>query len=154
MQTRKQLFKAGGSAAPANVIPATVKFIHDKKAGTIKPLSANEKMLCALRKCLAALSDGDEAGRRFFIMNNKVELTQSPQTTEGKAGGPQTYRAAGRCKLGVSHRDGHMTSTYAAFTLTFRDSLDDRGLPDITFIDPTTIDAIERSEPVDLSHLK
>lgn len=154
MQTRKQLFKAGGGAASANMIPATVKFVHDKRAGKINPLKPHEKMLCALRKALAAMSNDDETGRRFFIMNNQVELLQAPQTTDGKVGGPQTYRASGRCKLGMAHPDGHMTSMIAAFTITFRDAVDDRGLADIKYIEPTTIDAIDGSDPANVSHLK
>lgn len=154
MQTRKQLFSAATSAPAANVIPATVKFVHNRAEGTILPLSPNEKMLCALRKALAALSDGDGEGRRFFIAGNKVEITQAPQTTEGKAGGPQTYRAAGRCRLSVAHRDGRATSMFATFTISYRDMKDDRGLPDVKFIDPTTIDAIDSSDPVDLRHLQ
>lgn len=154
MQTRKQLFNAGGSASSANVIPATVKFVHDKGAGVIQQLSAREKMLCALRKCLAALSNGDGEGRRFFISGNKVELLQEPETTESKRGGPQTYRAAGRCRIGVAHRGGHMTTMFIAFEITYRDTLDDRGLPDVTYIDPTSIDEIDRKDPANLKHLQ
>ena len=73
MATRKDmLYKAGNESKKNNgVIPATVSFRHNKKKGLIDPLSAQEKMLCALRKVLTSMSDRGEG--RYYIANNKGE---------------------------------------------------------------------------------
>jgi acetylornithine deacetylase/succinyl-diaminopimelate desuccinylase-like protein len=153
MQTRKeQLFNAAKVQRPANIIPATVKFELDRSRGEIKPLAAPEKMLVALRKVLAQMSEKNPDGCRYYIAGNKVELTSTPTTTSGKKGEVQTYRAAGRARLGVAHST-HSTKLFIAFDISYRDCEDDRGLADVEFIDPTTIDVIDRAGPVNLQHL-
>lgn len=150
MSTRKeQLFNAKKKPSGSSVIPATVRFKHNKKKGSIDPLSPQEKMLCALRKVLGDMSSG---GGRWFIMGNKVKLTQVPTTTEGKPGGPQSYRAAGRCKVGVAQGKSLVTK-YIEFSISYRDVVDDRGLADVVYFDPTTVDELARTTPVDLSDL-
>ncbi len=155
MQTRKeQLFNATKGQRAINVVPATIKFVHNKKKGIIEPLSSQEKMLCALRKCLAEMSNKSPDGCRYYIAGNKVEVTQTPLTTDGKKGGVQSYRAAGRCRLGVAHAAGHVTSTFVEFTISYKDTVDDRGLADVVYFDPTTIDVINRAGPINVAHLQ
>lgn len=151
---REQLFNAKNkTSSTVTVIPATVQFNHDKKLGEIKPLQAHEKMLCALRKCLAKMSDGDGGQRRYYIANNKVQILDAPSSTAGKAGEARSYRARGRCKLGVCLPDNTTKMLMVEFTISFRDTIDDRGMADVEYFDPTTIDVIGKDTPVDVTAL-
>lgn len=152
MVTRKQMFASMKKTSGTNVIPATVNFRINKKKGRLHPLTPEEKMLCALRKVLAAMSDKNDHGCRYYIDNNRVQLTKRPvaTTVEGK---PSTYTASGRCKLGVCHPEGHKSSRIIEFRISFRDVKDERGLEDVQFFDPTTIDELPRSTPIDVSAL-
>jgi hypothetical protein len=149
---REQLFNAKKKPSTGNVIPATVRFRHDKRAGVIKPLSSNEKMLCALRKALAAMSSS-ESGLRYYIAGNKVQLTQAPSTTPGRPGEAQSYFAAGRCRVGVCHPAGHATMIMVDFSISFKDAMDERGIATVNYFEPTTIDKLAANSPVDLSAL-
>jgi hypothetical protein len=152
MPTRKEsLFNAKkGSPGHAVVIPATVKHSINKRRRRLNPLSAQEKMICALRKVLAKMSDNDQTGCRFFIAGNKVQIIRAPKATAGRKGEPKSYTAAGRCKVGACN-DDHVTYKVIEFNISFRDVLDDRGLADIEYMDPTTIDELARNPPVDIS---
>lgn len=152
MTTRKEmLYKAGGSKTPNGVIPATVSFRHNRRKGLIEPLSAKEKMLCALRKVLTAMSDRGDG--RYYIANNKVELTKAPTTTAGKEGEPQSYHATGRCKVGICNENDTVSFAFIEFGISYRDVKDDRGLADVEYFDPTTIDRLPKNTPIDLSAL-
>jgi hypothetical protein len=144
MSIRKTaLYRTASPPPETNTIPATVRFRHNKRQGIIEPLSANEKLICALRKVLTEMSDQD--GRcRYYIADNQVKLTQRPVASEGRAGEPQTHRAAGRCKVRVCHPEGHTSSMQIQFAITFRDSEDEYGLPDVEYIEPTTVDLISK----------
>jgi hypothetical protein len=146
---REQLFSAKKTSAASNVIPATVRFKIDKKKGRLDPLPPEQKMLCALRKVLSSMSGREE---RWCIMGNKVEITSPPSTTEGKPGGPQSYRAAGRCKVAVMRGDG-MVTKFIQFSISYRDTLDALGIADVEYFDPTVIDEIKRGSPTNLSAL-
>jgi hypothetical protein len=148
MQTRKEMFSALKKAPTTNVIPATVKHRIDKKAQRLAVLTPNEKMICALRKALVKMSDASDAGCRYYIANNKIQLITAPVPTGGKEGEAKTYTAKGRCKVGVIHSGGHSSSKAIEFLLTFRDVVDDRGLADVEFMDPTTIDELPRGTPI------
>lgn len=150
---REQLFNAKKTSTVSNVIPATVRFQIDKKKGRLKPLPAEQKMLCALRKVLASMSGrDDDREERWCIMGNKVELTSPPSTTEGKPGGPQSYRAAGRCKVAVMRGNG-MVTKFIQFSISYRDTQDAMGIADVEYFDPTTIDEIKRGSPTNLTAL-
>jgi hypothetical protein len=151
MLTRKEMFSATKKAPTSNVIPATVRHRVDKKAEKLADLTPNEKMICALRKALTKLSDSSSDGCRYYIANNKIQLLSAPSMSAGRAGEAKTYSAKGRCKVGVMHRAGHASSIVIEFTITFRDVLDDRGLADVEFVDPTTIDELPRGTPIDSS---
>jgi len=153
MHIRKEMFSALKKAPDTNVIPATVNHRLDKKEQRVATLNPNEKMICALRKALTKMSDGHEDGCRYFIANNKIQLLSPPTSSGGRAGEAQTYSARGRCRLGVCHPGGHSSSVNVEFTLTFRDVVDDRGLADVEFIDPTVIDELPRGTPVDAALL-
>lgn len=142
MQLRKEMFSATKPAPSDNVIAATVRHRIDKRAEKLAELTPNEKMLCALRKVLVKLGDEDAAGCRYYITDNRVHLIRPPVSTVGKAGDAQTYTAQGRCRLGVIHKLGHISTKVIEFNLTFRDVIDDRGLADLIFIEPTTIDEL------------
>lgn len=150
---KEQLFQAKQQTSTPNVIPATVKFRHNKVQGTIEELSAQEKMLCALRKCLAEMSQKNTDGCRYYIANNKVQLLSGPTHSPGKKGEPRTYKASGRCKVGVAHAGGHSTSMFIEFSISYRDSEDDRGLADVEFFDPTSIDKIDPNGGPNISAL-
>lgn len=153
MPTRKEsLFRAQNGSPGHNVIPATVRHQINKKKRRLYPLSAQEKMLCALRKVLAVMSDKDEDGCRFYIAGNKVQITQAPKTTAGREGEPQSYSAAGRCKIGACGDDS-VTYRMIEFKISFRDVVDDRGLADVVYMEPTSIDELARNTPVDVSAL-
>lgn len=153
MQTRKEMFSAIKKAPISNVIPATVRHRVDKKAQKMSELTPNEKMICALRKALTKLSDANTDGCRYFIANNRIQLLSAPVAAAGKAGDARTYGAKGRCKVGICHPGGHSSSMVIEFSLTFRDIADDRGQPDVEFMDPTTIDELPRGTPIDSSLL-
>lgn len=152
--TRREIFSSQKPPPPTNIIPATVRFKHNRKKGLIEPLSAQEKMLCALRKCLAEMSDKSSTKVRYYIAGNKVQLLQEPTASPAKEGEGRTYRARGRCRLGVCHAEGHHTTKFVEFAISYRDTVDDRGMADVQYFEPTTIDEIERNGPIDLSALK
>ena len=153
MTTRKQqLFAARQRSAGTTVVPPTVQFKLDRKKGAFKPLSSEDKMKCALRKVLTSMSDEDENRCRYYIDSN-IKIVRAPVSTTGKAGEAQSYRAAGMCRVGVCHPEGHKSSKVIQFDISFRDDKDDRGLPDITYMDPTTIDELPKNTPIDTSML-
>jgi hypothetical protein len=154
MPTRKdQLFSAKKRASDSSVIPATVSFRHNRKKGFIEPLRPHEKMLCALRKVLAQMSDADENGCRYYIANNKVQILKAPSATSGKPGEAKSYHAKGRCRVGVTHPQNHISHKVLEFEISFRDVIDDRGLADVEFFEPTVIDELPRNTPIDVSAL-
>jgi len=152
--SREQLFNARKKAPERTVIPATVEFKIDKKKKALRTLSAEHKMLCALRKVLADLSDQSSDGCRYYIANDKVQLISNPVTTNGKPGERQSYRAAGRFKAGVCLSNGAMVTKFLEFSINYRDIVDDRGLADIEYFDPTTIDVLSKNTPVDISAIR
>jgi len=147
------LFNAKKKAPDSTVIPSTIRFKLNKKKGLLDPLQPHEKMLCALRKALADMSDGDQRGCRYFIANGKVQMLKMPTTTAGKKGEAQSYNARGRCRVGVCHPDDKSSSIIVEFSISYRDIVDDRGLADVEYFDPTTIDMLPKNTPLDLSGL-
>lgn len=142
---RRSMFSAKEAPKVADVIPAKVTFEIDKRRKQMKEMSPHGKMLCALRKVLTDLSDNDEHGRRYFIKNDMVQMLSGPDGAGGKAGENRTYRATGRCRLGVTLPTGELTTKAVQFSITFRDTKDDRGLPDVVYIPPTTVDDLSGS---------
>jgi len=154
MPTRKEtLFNAKKRSVESNVIPATVSFRHDSKKGFVEPLSALDKMKCAIRKVLAELSDSSEDNCRYFIANNKILVLKTPSTTAGKAGEAQSYHAKGRFRAGVCLGNGDSSSKILSFEISYRDIVDDRGLADVEYFDPTVIDELPKNTPLDMSAL-
>jgi len=149
MATRREmLFEANKKPAQSDTIPATVRFTIDKKKRMMKALTPEGKMLCALRKALAKMSDGEPHGCRFYIDNNEVQILRPPTGSGGRAGEAQSFTASGRCKLGVCHPEGHKSSKVIEFSISFRDTKDELGLDDVEFFDPTTIDELPRNTQI------
>lgn len=152
MSTRKEmLFSAKKQSAESSIIPATVSFRHNKGKALVEPLKPHEKMICALRKVLADMSSENEDGCNYYIANNKVQVVRKPTTTDGKPGEAQSYQARGRCRIGVCHANNTMTSMLIEFDISYRDVVDDRGLADVEYFDPTVIDKLDKSTPLDVS---
>lgn len=153
MRNKKtNLMTSKTSSADTGLISPTVRFQHNRRKGLIEPLSAQEKMLCALRKALAHMSDSDPHGCRYYI-SGKVKILQAPRTTQGKEGEPQSYRARGRCRVRLCHPQGHTSSKVIAFDISYRDVKDEMGLADVQYFDPTTIDELPRNTPIEASVL-
>lgn len=153
MATRKeQLFAARKRAAGSDIVPPTVAFKLNRKKGAFHPLSATDKMKCALRKVLADMSDESEAKCRYYIDGN-LRLTRRPVTTPVRDGEPQSYRAAGICKVGICHPQGHKSSMIIQFDISYRDTRDEHGQADVAYVDPTTIDQLPNNTPINTSML-
>lgn len=154
MPTRKEtLFNAKKRSTDGLIIPSTVKFTLNKKKGMLEPMSAQDKMKCALRKVLADMSDASGDNCRYFIANNKIHLSVAPKTTTGKPGEAQSYYAKGRFRAGVCLPSGESSSKIIAFEISYKDVMDDRGLADVVYFDPTVIDELPKNTPLDMSGL-
>ena len=143
MATRKQqLFSTKNKPASTGMgVSTKVKFEVDKKTKTMKTMSPEQKMICAVRKILATMSDAE---KRYYIEGTTVSLDAPVETFPGsKEGEPSTYRARGHCKLGISHTTGNVSYQNVKFEVSFRDSKDSLGLPDVSTIDPSSIDEID-----------
>ncbi len=135
----------GDTEGDANLISSKVARKVNKRKGELNTLSRDEKMLCALRKALASKSGLAEAlNARYYISGEQVYVTSRGGGAQTKKNEPTTYTASGRFKLGMAYKDS-VSYRMAQFSITFRDSRDDRGLPDVDFIEPTTIDLLPKS---------
>lgn len=149
MQTRKEmLFDAGQKPSMTDVVPAKVVHKIDKSKGALEIKTPEQKMVIALKKVLAEMSDDNIERCRFYIADNKIKITQRPFDT-GEAGTPQSYFAEGRCKVGICHPEGHKSSKVIAFSITFKDVKDDLELDDVEFIQPTTVDTLPKSTRIE-----
>jgi hypothetical protein len=128
-----------------------VSFQIDKKAKGLKTQTSMNKMKSALRKVLADLSDRNPHGCRYYIANNEIEIDKAPDPSPPHAGQSKTYRASGRFWAGVCHKGGRMTKDLLSFSITFKDIIDERGLPDVEYVDPTTIDVLPKKTATALS---
>jgi hypothetical protein len=144
MTTRKQqLFEAKQKKQESNLIPSTIKFEIDKGTRTLKIQSAESKMLIALRKVLTKMSDSGEGEGRYYIAGPQVQVISAPAPTgDARKGAMQTYFGKGRCRVGLAHRDGTVSFRVIEFSVTFRDTQDERGIADVDYIDPTTVDKL------------
>lgn len=142
---RRSMFTTNKEPVRDNTILATTKFELDKQAKRLKALAPNDKMKCAVRKILTDMSDRDEEGRRYFILSRRIEVLKEPSPGPARSGEPQTYSGKGRFKMGVSLPTGEMARRDVEFGVSFRDTVDDRGLPDVVYIEPSYIDDITGS---------
>lgn len=140
---RKQLFDAAKVPAESNAVSNKVTFKPDRKTGGLQMQSPEQKMLCALRKVLASMSDGDAGGCRYYIESDQVVLDQRPASSQGN--GPKTYTAKGRCRIGVCYPNGEKGTRTIEFNIVFRDTKDDRGVDDVMYLGQTTIDELPRN---------
>lgn len=150
MDRRRSLFdsKSKGSLDPS-LQPTHVSFLHGagdtrRKKGELRQLSPEEKAVCALRKVLAKMS----TRTRYFLIGSQYRVLDRQISPGAKAGEPGTYRFRGRCQMGVAHHSGEAAVKMIEFVVSFRDTQDSMGLPDIAYFDPTTIDEIPPSTPL------
>jgi len=148
MATRRELFNAKNPPAESagDLVKSTVNYMFSgnaakKKKGELRKLSADEKMLCALRKVLAQMSN-DGAGTRYFIDGAQVRVLNRTDSEGAKAGEPSTYHRQGTCRLGLAHKTGEASYKMASFEVSYRDTVDTLGLPDVTYFDPTSIEEL------------
>lgn len=150
MATTPKLFQAprvskkATPSTPGNIIPHTVRFLGQagakgKKPPRVRVLSQDEKMLCALRRVLAKMSESD-GGVRYFIAS-PVEVMQRTGGTGLKPGEPGSYGAQGKFTLGGVHAEGHSSHRAVKFSIHFKDTKNHYGQPDVAYVDPTSIDA-------------
>lgn len=149
MKTRKQLFDAKKMPSDPSLIPTTVSFKLDRPNGRLHALKPTEKLVCALRRVLAEMSRADGSGCRYYLDGENVQLLSAPTSSEGKPGEAKTYRASGRAKVGVCHPQGHKSSKLIQFKITFRDTKDNLGLDDVSFLGDTIIEELPRDTPLD-----
>lgn len=150
---RRSMFSTGKKQTDADVVKSTTSFVIDKKAKRLKDRSSQEKMLSALRKVLADMGDKDVHGCRYYIHSNKVQVLKAPSSSPSPKGEPQTYFASGRFVMGILGNHGKLTTKNVEFVITFKDTVDSHGLPDVKYIEPTHIDDLTGTpvKMVDLS---
>lgn len=131
-----------------NLISAKVKRKVNKREASLNVLTRDEKMLCAIRKALAAKSGmAEQLGARFYIADNQVYVTRREGGIQSRDGEASTYSAAGRFKLGIC-REHDAAFRVVQFDITYKDTTDDRGIADVVFVDPTTIDILPKSTSI------
>ena len=132
--------------ADTELIGTGVKHQVDRQKKTLRELSFDEKLLCALRLVLANMSDEAEVkGTRYFIGGEQVRVTERRTSPGVKEGDPSTYYAEGRCQMGVSHADGGAGFRMVEFKISFHDTEDANGLRTVNYFDPTSLDGISNN---------
>ena len=147
------LFEAKKKAPDVTLVPTTVSFKLDRPRGRLHTLEPTEKMVCAVRRVLAEMSRSDKNGCRYYLDGRKVQVLSAPVASPAKPGEPRTYRASGRAKIGVAHRDGCKSSKFIQFQISFRDTKNDLGLDDVRFLDDTVVEELPRDSPLNTSML-
>ena len=149
MDRREQLFNANREQTDdADLIDTHVNFQFRKedprrKKGELRALSVDEKALCALRKVLADMSANAGGKQRYFIASPQCRILDRHVSPGAKEGDPGSYRVKGRCQIGITHAGGEASHKMAEFTLSFRDTEDAMGLPDVQYEHPTTVDLLD-----------
>lgn len=143
MQEPSSLFATDGNktADVPGVISTGVSFKVDPKTKIMRKQPVHQRLVCALRKILADMSEKADNGCRYFILGDKIQILSEPTDAQGG----EMMRAGGRFRLGVCHREGHMSRKVIEFKVTFRDTRNDMNLPDVEYVDPTTIQALPAS---------
>ena len=147
MDRRQPLFSSQ-NAAPSDLdlVKTRVNFLHHpddarRRRGELRSLTPDEKMLCALRKVLSKMSSDSGGHERYFVVSPHCRVL----ARQGDAG---TYRTKGRCQIGIAHGSGEAAFKMIEFDVSFRDTEDAMGLPDVDYFDPTHIDEIDPRTPV------
>lgn len=131
----------------SSLVGTQVRFRHPAdhpatKAGQLRQLPPDEKMMCALRKVLAQMTDASGGELRYFVMGDKVRVLDRDDQPGAKDGEPGSYVRHGRCQIGLSHKDGSAATKMVEFVVSYTDSKDRMGLPDVQIDDPTSIDEL------------
>ena len=154
MTTRRELFNAKKPPAQegSDLVKSTVNYMFAgddaKKKGELRKLSADEKMLCALRKVLASMSNEGSGAVRYFIDGAQVRVTSRTDSAGAKKDEPSTYHRRGTCRLGLAHKSGEASYKMASFEISFRDAVDQLGLPDVAYFNPTSIEELPTGTPL------
>jgi len=154
MNRRERLFAAaGGGGSATDLVPIHVNFTFNRddrrrKRGELRQLAPEEKMLCALRKVLADMSQESGGHTRYFLVGTVCRIVDRQVSPGAKQGDPGTYRFGGRCELGVAHASGEIARSTAEFMVSFRDTEDPMGLADVAYFEPTTIDQLDSRTPL------
>lgn len=125
----------------------TVPRVINKEKRELAPLTASDKMLVAFRKVLVKMSVDDPDGSRFHISGTLLRVIDQPSEQTVKEGEFASYSGSGYAKLGVSLKNGMMSYRYVHFVINFKDCLNDNGLPDVEFFDPTEVDDVGLHHP-------
>jgi hypothetical protein len=154
MERRERLFNSKQkSTVDSNLIDTHVQFVFSKTdsgrvKGELRKLSPEQKMLCALRKVLADMSTGTRGERRYSVAGTKCRVIDRELTPGAKDGEPGSYRFRGRCKMGIAHKSGPPSEKMIEFVVSFRDTEDEMGQPDVEYFDETTIEEIDPRTPL------
>jgi len=131
-----------------NLISTRIPRNVDKRKGKLNALTADNKMRSAIGKALSMKSGLDDPdGASYFISGDKMYVTARGGGVQTKKGEKTTYSASGRFILGKAFKD-HVCYFTAEFSITFRDTVDDLGLPDVAVVEPTTIDILPKGTPI------
>lgn len=147
---RESLLKKDQATPPTTggILRSTkVKREIDKQKRELKLLTPSDKMLVALRKVLTKLSNEDENGSRYYVSGPQLSITEQPRDQVVKEGEFASYHGAGYAKLGVTLKNGQMNYRYISFSISFRDCLNENGLPDVEYFDPTEVEDVGLHHP-------
>jgi hypothetical protein len=135
MMTQPFLGPSQAPAADPNLISTTVTRKLNRRKGELNKLSRDEKLLCALRKALSSKSGADAS---YYIVDEGVYVTRRGGGVPARSGEAVSYTASGRFKMGAIQEE-KVAFSMVEFNLTYRDTVDEHGMLDIEFSEPSTI---------------
>jgi hypothetical protein len=130
------------NAAPASALTSVI-IRWEAADGVLKPITPQQKCVCALRMALkehidklsAAKKQGSlrpEKNNQYFVNGKSIFVASCSATTVGD---DSTYHAVGRAELGqVNMASDQLSSDMVSFDITWKDSKDELGLPDIQLV--------------------
>jgi len=124
--------------ADPNLISTTVSRKLNRRKGELNKLNRDEKLLCALRKALATKSNSEAS---YYIVDDGVYVARRGGGVPARSGEAVSYTASGRFKMGAIGAE-KVAFSMVEFDLTYRDVVDEHGMLDIEFSEPSTIKAL------------
>lgn len=144
-------YKKGDKVTDPEIIKTKFKRYVEKKGkrrGTLNELTSEAKVSAAITKALAIQSGTDKAN--YYVASDELwcpKLEVTPGTMDPKTRRRMgSYKAQGRFKLGKLFGDDLSTSMID-FRITFRDSSDEMGLPDLV-IEEATMNELPKGTPL------
>lgn len=135
--------KRGQDKQDPELIPTRFKqFVHrkGKKRGNLNTLSKEAKVIAALTIALAIQGKRDK--KNYYVAGDTIWC---PEITETGKTGNCSYKATGRFKIGKVGES--LTFGIMQFSIKFRDSKDEMGLPDLT-IEEASIHELNKATPL------